>query len=311
MSRSAGSSAPALAESRLLRRLLERCRFPPPGTPLVCGVSGGADSLALLALASAAGCEVTALHVDHGLREGSEGDALTVRCAAERFGARCRCVAVEVRHGPNLEERAREARLAVLGDAATGHTADDQAETVLINLLRGAGADGLAGMRAGHRHPILALRRAETRLVCEELGLRPVMDPTNHDPAHLRNRVRRDLIPLMSALGGRDIVAVLARQAGLLAGDAELLAGLAAGVDPTDAAALCGAGPALARRAVRMWLAAGQRHPPGSAAVERVLRVARGQARAAEVGGGRRVRRSRGRLFIEGPGPASRGPSGR
>ena len=128
--------------------LLARCSFPPAGTAVDCAVSGGADSLALLVLAVAAGCSVTAIHVDHGLREGSAGEADVVAAAAARFGARFRAERVDVASGPNLEARARAARYAVLpADVLLGHTADDQAETILINLLRGAGVGGLTGMR--------------------------------------------------------------------------------------------------------------------------------------------------------------------
>ena len=105
--------------------------------------------------------------------------------------------------GPNLEARAREARLGTLpAGAATGHTMDDQAETVLVNVLRGAGADGMAGMEAGPHHPLLGLRRAETTSLCDALGLVPVVDPTNEDPAFVRNRIRHELLPLC-ADGGR------------------------------------------------------------------------------------------------------------
>ena len=114
--------------------LVGRCTFPAPGTPLVCAVSGGADSLALLVLATEAGCRVTAVHVDHGLRPGSDAEAAVVASAAARYGCEFRSVRVVVADGPNLEARARAARFEVLGpDAATGHTADDQAETVLAN----------------------------------------------------------------------------------------------------------------------------------------------------------------------------------
>jgi hypothetical protein len=85
------------------RDLLSRCRFPNPGTPVVCGVSGGADSLALLVLAVAAGCRVTAVHVDHGLREGSQGEIQLVAEVAERFGADFRSERVVLEPGPNLE----------------------------------------------------------------------------------------------------------------------------------------------------------------------------------------------------------------
>lgn len=286
------------AEASGWGELLARCSFPAPGSPLDCAVSGGADSLALLALACAAGCRVTAIHVDHGIRPGSAAEAEIVAEAARRFRAGFRREAVEVSPGPNLEARARAARQAVLPPGtATGHTADDQAETVLLNLLRGSGLDGLAGMRAGRRHPILGLRRRETAALCAQLGLAPVQDPSNADPVHRRNRVRHEVLPLLEEVSGRDVAAVLARQALLLADEADLLDGLAASVDPTDAAALAAAPAALGRRAVRRWLRDAAWHPPSSAAVERVLAVAGGQAVACEVGGGLAVRRSAGRLL--------------
>jgi tRNA(Ile)-lysidine synthase len=280
--------------------LLARCRFPAPGTRLVCAVSGGADSLALLALAVAAGCDAEAVHVDHGLRPGSAAEADVVADAARRLGARMRAVTVAVGRGPNLEARARAARLEAVGpDAATGHTMDDQAETVLLNLLRGAGVDGLAAMRAGPRHPILGLRRHEAAGLCESLGFTPVRDPSNDDRRFLRNRVRHELLPLCSAMAGRDLVPVLARQAALLADEADLLDELAASIDATDTAALRRAPAALARRAARRLLRDGAEHPPDLAAVERVLAVARGETGATEVVPGRRVRRTGGRLVVE------------
>jgi tRNA(Ile)-lysidine synthase len=279
--------------------LLERCSFPVAGSPLVCAVSGGPDSLALLVLAVEAGCTVTAVHVDHGLRPGSDAEASVVADAARRLGAGFRAERVAVGPGPNLEARARAARREVLGpDAATGHTADDQAETVLINLLRGAGVDGLSAMRAGPTHPILSLRRSETAALCGHVGLRPVTDPSNTDPRFQRNRVRHELLPLCSAIAGRDVVPVLARQATLMGGDAAVLAALAELVDAEDARATAAAPDAVARRAVRRWLAGDGPHPPDAAAVSRVLEVARGTRRAAEVADGRRVSRSAGRLSI-------------
>ena len=279
--------------------LVGRCSFPPPGTAVACGVSGGPDSLALLALAVEAGCSATAVHVDHCLRPGSAADAGVVADAARRFGAAFRAVRAPVAPGPNLEARARAARLAALGpDALLGHTADDLAETVLLNLLRGAGTDGLAGFDPTRR-PLRRLRRDETHALCAELGLDPVRDPTNDLPVHRRNRVRHELLPLLDTIAERDVVPVLARQAELLRADAAVLEELAAALDPTDAAALAAAPPALARRAVRRWLRSGdEQHPPDGATVERVLAVARGAAVACEVGGGRSVRRSRGRLRL-------------
>jgi tRNA(Ile)-lysidine synthase len=287
-------------------RLAGRCTFPAAGTALVCGVSGGADSLTLLVLAVAAGCVVTAVHVDHGLRPGSAGEADVVADACRRFGAVFRSERVVLSDGPNLEDRARRARRAVLGpDAATGHTADDQAETVLANLLRGAGVNGLAGMRAGPRHPLLGLRRTETVALCRQLGLHPVSDPSNDDPRFLRNRVRHELVPLCCAIAGRDVVPVLARQAGVLAGDADLLDAVASLIDPEDAHALADAPDPVARRSIRGWLLGQGGHPPPLEAVERVLEVARRERRATEVPGGRRVARARGRLSLR---PADVGP---
>jgi tRNA(Ile)-lysidine synthase len=261
-------------------------------------VSGGADSLALLALATEAGCEVTAVHVDHGARPGSAAsEAAVVAEAATRFGAGFRAVAVDVERGPNQEERWRDARRAALGpDALTGHTLDDSVETALLNLLRGAGLDGLSGIRPGPTKPILALRRSETEAVCLHLGLRPLQDPSNLDPAFRRNRVRHELVPLLDAIGERDVVAVLGRQIELLRADADLLDALAADLDPTDARALATAALPLARRAVRRWLSAGTAHPPDAATVERVLAVARCDAKACELPGGGRVERTDMRL---------------
>jgi len=277
--------------------LLARCTFPLPGTAVTCAVSGGADSLALLVLAVAAGCRVTAVHVDHGLR--AESEAPLVRDAATRLHAEFRSEKVDVAPGPNLEARARAARYTVLPpDVLTGHTADDQAGTVLLNLLRGAGLDGLAGMRPAN-HPILDLRRSETEAVCASEGLIPFTDPTNADPVHRRNRVRNELLPLLDDIAKRDVAAVLSRQAALLRDEADVLDVLAAAVDPTDAVALMATPPALARRAVRKWLTHGQNHPPDAATVERVLAVAHGVAKGTDVGGHRRVLRTKNVLRLE------------
>ena len=101
--------------------LLSRCRFPGRGEEIECAVSGGADSLALLVLAVAAGCVATAWHVDHGLREGSAREADVVEEAASKLGAAFRSVRVDVDAGPNLEARARAARLAVLPAGNKAH----------------------------------------------------------------------------------------------------------------------------------------------------------------------------------------------
>jgi hypoxanthine phosphoribosyltransferase len=303
---SAQVSEPGPTWPEPVRELVARCHFPAPGQALDCAVSGGPDSLALLVLGAAAGCRVRAIHVDHGLRPGSAAEGDVVAAAAERFGAEFRRERVRVAEGPNLEARARTARFGVLPEGvATGHTMDDQAETVLCNLLRGAGRDGLGAMARGTRHPLLDIRRRETVALCALMGLDPVRDPSNYDPRHLRNRVRHELLPLCEAIAQRDVVPLLARQADLMRDESALLEALAADrvPDPTDARVVRDAPLALARRAVRGWLRTeGGRtggHPPGAAAVSRVLEVASGSRVAAEIGAGRTVRRSAGRLALE------------
>jgi tRNA(Ile)-lysidine synthase len=222
-----------------------------------------------------------------------------VASVAQRLGAAFRSERVHVDPGPDLEARARAARYAVLpDDVLTGHTADDQAETVLLNLLRGASLDGLAGFRPAQR-PLRALRRHETVALCERLGLAPVVDLSNHDPRFRRNRVRHELLPLLDDIAERDVTVVLARSADLLRADAAFLEELALAIDPTDARALATAPAPLAQRAVRRWLRTGpEQHPPDAATVARVLAVARGDAVACEVGGGRRVARRDQRLTL-------------
>jgi tRNA(Ile)-lysidine synthase len=136
-----------------LAAIVDRCEFPSPGGgPVHMAVSGGPDSMALMVLARAAGLEGTAVHADHGLRPGSDGEAAVVAEAASRLGFGFSAVRVEVAPGPDLEARARRARYGALpAGVLTGHTMDDQAETVLLNVLRGSGIDGLAGMRGGGR----------------------------------------------------------------------------------------------------------------------------------------------------------------
>jgi tRNA(Ile)-lysidine synthase len=182
----------------------------------------------------------------------------------------------------------------------TGHTADDQAETVLLHLLRGAGLDGLAAMvpldaTTGRCRPLLGIRRRETVALCAAHGLEPLHDPSNDDPRFTRNRVRSEVIPLLDSVARRDVAAVLARQAPILRDEAELLDAMSGELDPTDAKLLAGAPPALARRAIRRWLTAAlpSGYPPDAAAVERVLVVARGNRVACEVTGGWRVERHR------------------
>jgi tRNA(Ile)-lysidine synthase len=284
--------------------VLPRCRFPVAGTAVTCAVSGGADSLALLLLAVEAGCTVTAVHVDHGLRDGSAAEAGVVRAVAARVGAAFRSERVTVAAGSNLEARARAARYAVLpADVLTGHTADDQAETLLLNLLRGSGLDGLSGMQPDDRHPILALRRRETEALCIAAGVQPVIDPSNELGCFRRNRVRHELLPLLDDIADREVTPLLVRLADHARDAVDHLAVDAGRLDPTDARSLATAAPVLARVAVRAWLRPTdpERHPPDAATVERVLAVARLETIATDVGGGWRVARTGGRLRLEPP----------
>ena len=282
----------------LLDELLRRCTFLQSGSSAACAFSGGPDSTALVALAVRHGLDTVAHHVDHGLRPESASEADSAERIATALGVPFLRHCAHVAPGPNLEARARAARRHALPDGAlTGHTADDQAETVLLRLIRGSGGDGLSAIEPGPLHPILALRRSETEALCAELGIEPVRDASNALPAMLRNRVRHELLPLANDIAGRDLVPILARTAGLLRDDGAVLDQLAAGVDATDAAAVAGAPPAIARRALRRLLTI-DGYPPDAASIERVLAVARGEAVACELSDGRRIERSRQRFRI-------------
>ena len=281
----------------LVAELLIKCTFAPSNTTIHCAVSGGADSVALLVLAATHSADVTAWHVDHGLRDGSASEARFVRDIATALGAKFESRTVVVEAGSNLEARAREARFAVLPtDVVTGHTADDQAETVLVNLLRGAGMRGMSGMQGGPTHPILQLRRSDTVALCDALDISVFHDPSNDDERFQRNRIRHEVLPLLQTISQRDVVSVIARQAELMRDDDAFLDELASAIDPTDAKAIAAAPLALARRALRMWLA--HPYPPDLATVERVLCVARGETPGCDIGGGRQVKRSQQRLKI-------------
>jgi tRNA(Ile)-lysidine synthase len=248
-------------------------------------------------LASLTGEEVVAHHVDHGLRPNGPDESNHVANLASKVGAGFRSVALSIEDGPNLEARAREARFASLPkDVLTGHTADDQAETILLHLLRGGGPDALAGMR-DDQHPIIRLRRADTESVCQIFQWRPTEDPSNDDPRFRRNRIRHEVLPLLNKVAERDVVPLLVRAGQIAEKDAELLDRLAREIDATDAVAVASAPIALARRSIRAWLREG--HPPDLASVERVLQVARGEALGTEITGGRSVRRTDGKLRVE------------
>jgi tRNA(Ile)-lysidine synthase len=250
-----------------------------------------------MVLAHAHGLSVTAVHVDHQLRTESHRDIDVITPVAQQLSIPLVAHVVAVESGPNLEARARDARYEVLPiDVMTGHTADDQAETVLINLLRSAASQGLSAMRPDTRRPLLGLRRVDTHELCRALDIRPVHDETNSDPSFVRNRVRNELLPLMTDIAQRDLVPMLTRTADILRADNDLLDELASVIDPTDALALARAPLPLSRRAIRQWLA--RPYPPDLATVDRVLAVARGEALACDIGQNREIRRSKQRLIL-------------
>ncbi len=255
-----------------------------------------------MALGVAAGCEVTAVHVDHGQRAGSEKEAEVVERYATTIGASFMSHTVDVAAGSNLEARMRTARYAVLGDeVATGHTADDQAETLLINLVRGAGLVGLGAMEPGHCTPILSLRRTDTEAICSTLGWTPIVDASNADPAYLRNRMRHEVLPLLADIADRDVVPLLNRSSSHARDAARLLEEQAQRLDPTDAKLLAAAPAPVAALCLQRWIRSetGDEYRIDAASIERVLCVARGEALAAEVNGGWRISRSQQRLTIE------------
>ncbi|MGB3410342.1 MAG: tRNA lysidine(34) synthetase TilS [Microthrixaceae bacterium] len=292
-----------LGNDPFVAELLGRCRFPANAETVTCGVSGGADSSALLILAVAAGFNVTAVHVDHALRDGSEREADVVRSLATRFGADFRSLTCPVSQGPDLEARAREVRLGALpDDVLLGHTADDQAETVVMRLLRGTGPSGLAAMGWDH-HPLLAIRRSEVEALCQRLDIVPFEDPSNNDKRFLRNRVRHEVMPLLSEVANRDVAPLMCRLAELSAAQASFIEEMAEKVDPTDAKNLASLHPTLGAAVIRRWWLEATKldHPPDAAAIARILDVAAGRIPGCDVLRGWSVRRSKGRLALIGP----------
>lgn len=213
---------------------------------LLVGLSGGADSLALLAttawVGSRMGLTTRAAIVDHGLQEGSAQVAERARTQAERLGveARVLTVAVDAAAPGGVENAAREARhraletcLAEEGGLALllAHTLDDQAETVLIGLARGSGAASLGAMapdrvEEGIRiiRPLLEVRRTQTRAACAAQGLPVWEDPHNLDRRFLRVRVRQDVMPVLEAELGPGVAEALARTSDQLREDAAAFA---------------------------------------------------------------------------------------
>jgi tRNA(Ile)-lysidine synthase len=324
--------------------LREWRRLPLPATGAVVGVSGGADSVALLLAldelikAKRLKLKIFVAHVNHRLRKTASADARWVKELAERLGYEVSVSRVEVKklatqNRDNLEQAARRARYKAFAALAqkrhaaivlTAHTMDDQAETVLLNLLRGSGSDGLGGIervrplnQTGKTllvRPLLSwARRKETEQYCLERRVEFRHDEMNHDERFARVRVRRQMLPLMESFNPR-VVEALGRTAELLRDDSDALEsaakrllelstadGVSEGAElRTDL--LASARPALRRRTLRLWL--GEQRGDlrrlelvHIRAVENLLVGNRG-GRTVELPGGSKVSRTRGLLVF-------------
>jgi tRNA(Ile)-lysidine synthase len=324
-------------------RFLDQQGVPAHGDALVVGLSGGADSVALLDVlvrsGSARGFTVIAAHLDHGLRPASPADARFCAELCARFGVRLETGTADVRSSArrlrtSLEAAARHERYAFLQEVqrsgsavavAVAHTRDDQAETVLMHLARGAASRGLGGMRPfanGVMRPLLGCSREDVLAHLKQYGLPWVEDASNGDRAFLRNRVRLDLLPYLERHFNPRIRATLARSAALLGAEAdalsvaadELLARAQLAATPTevtlDRSALAAAPPALAGLALRNAIErVGGLHGVGSAHTERLLALTvskRASGRVLPLPGGRVARCRFGALSI---GPAVAPPA--
>jgi tRNA(Ile)-lysidine synthase len=180
------------------------------GVPVLAMVSGGADSVCLMhVLAAIHDAPVAVLTIDHGLRPDAAGETMAVTALAADLGLSCEVHRLALDDGPDLQERARDARAALALEVAdrlgcsriaTGHTATDQAETVLFRLARGTGPSGAVGMaprRDRFIRPLLGVTRERTAQWCVDHGIDAVSDPSNADLRFARARVRHGLIPAL------------------------------------------------------------------------------------------------------------------
>jgi tRNA(Ile)-lysidine synthase len=312
---------------RVTRTAREHAMFS-PGDLVLVWVSGGADSLCLLEtlvrIRRLFRIRLAVFHLDHGLRPGSAADSAYVRRRAAALDLPCHVRSPARRPLPreSTERWARQERRAAAGRvaeeigasrSALGHTMDDRAETVLLALVRGWGLDGLVGIEpvAGRMvRPLLDVRRDETVAACRSLGLRPRHDPSNADTTYLRNAIRHDVLPVLTAATTRDVVPTIARTAELLRADAAMLDELAVGLGASalvrDAQgwalridALADLAPPIASRVVRHALARIGVEWSASA-IDGILDLAGGRSgRRIDLGDGWIARRARARVVFE------------
>jgi tRNA(Ile)-lysidine synthase len=293
----------------------------PVGTPLVAMLSGGRDSVCLLDLSVwLLGAEaVSALHVNYGLREDADEDEAHCVALCERLGVRLEVDRPDRAKGSgNVQAWARDARyaaaaqLALRSDAsiATGHTADDQVETILYRLASSPSRRALFGMRPRADRlvrPLLSFTREQTTSYCRERGLAWRDDPTNGDPAYARNRVRHGLARALAEVHPAAAQNVL-RTAELLRDEGEVLDSLIAdeiddfaGPDTIELTRLAELPPALRRLVVQTLAdrAAGRPVPGAARHAEEVARLRRTGTAMLDLGGGVRAVVERGVLRAE------------
>ena len=216
-----------------MERALEEARrsgLAVEGRPLLVLLSGGGDSVCLLDVAARLGAEVSALHMNYGLREGADADEAFCRELCERLGVPLAVERPELGEGGNLQERAREARYALAerhaaADYAAAHTATDQAETVLYRLAVSPGRRALLGMEARRGRlvrPLLGATRGETRDYCRARGLEWREDPSNADRRFARARIRHEVLEELRALNPAAELAIVST-AEILRDEAEVL----------------------------------------------------------------------------------------
>jgi tRNA(Ile)-lysidine synthase len=266
------------------------------GEPLLVMLSGGGDSVCLLDVARRLDARVSALHVNYGLRDGAEEDERFVRELCATLSVPLRVERVELGEGGNLQERARDARYALAersaeSDYAAGHTATDQAETVLYRLAVSPGSRSLHGMPARRGRlvrPLLGATRSEVRAYLRERAIDWREDPSNADRRFARARVRHDLLEALRSIGpaAERTIAETARQ---LRQEAELLDAAVdsaleelGGAAAVSLAALREHPPALRRLVLRRL--AGDRPVP-----ESILEIDDRGTRTVDLGGGMRA----------------------